>query len=151
MVPSGHSIPIFDDPTRGGDQLRREFERNRCRDGLMNMDPLQEPPEVCAKFNFSIGASIYDGAQECGCDETGSYSHICEPIGGQCDCKPNVIGRRCDMCAPGTYGLGPEGCQRKCWLVTLYCMRVLACNIVLNASVIYNIVLCMSIAYHFLL
>ncbi|EMP30085.1 cAMP-dependent protein kinase type II-alpha regulatory subunit [Chelonia mydas] len=29
-----------------------------------------------------------------------------------CPCKPHVIGRRCDQCAPGTYGLGPSGCSR---------------------------------------
>lgn len=47
----------------------------------------------------------------CECDSTGSYSSICEPVGGECKCKPNVIGRKCDYCAPGTYGFGPEGCK----------------------------------------
>lgn len=27
-----------------------------------------------------------------------------------CPCKTNVVGRRCDRCAPGTYGFGPNGC-----------------------------------------
>ena len=50
---------------------------------------------------------------DCDCDPTGSTSAECEPIGGQCKCKKNVIGRRCDQCSPGTYGFGPEGCRRK--------------------------------------
>ena len=49
----------------------------------------------------------------CNCDPQGSESAICDDWGGQCVCKPNVIGRRCDRCAPGTYGFGPAGCRRK--------------------------------------
>ena len=49
----------------------------------------------------------------------GSYSHVCSPQGGQCECKPNVIGRRCDQCAPGNYGFSPEGCMRKCYSIVL--------------------------------
>ena len=48
---------------------------------------------------------------DCQCDPTGSQSGVCDPIGGQCQCKPNVLGRRCDQCSPGTYGFGPEGCR----------------------------------------
>jgi hypothetical protein len=47
----------------------------------------------------------------CECDSTGSYSSLCNPTGGYCSCKPNVVGRKCNMCAPGTYGFGPEGCK----------------------------------------
>uniref|UniRef100_A0A8B9L749 Laminin subunit beta-1 n=1 Tax=Astyanax mexicanus TaxID=7994 RepID=A0A8B9L749_ASTMX len=46
----------------------------------------------------------------CRCDPQGSLSTECHKIGGQCSCKPNVIGRNCDQCAPRTYGFGPYGC-----------------------------------------
>ena len=48
----------------------------------------------------------------CDCDPMGSLSLECDTSGCQCPCKPNVVGRHCDKCAPGTYGFGPEGCQR---------------------------------------
>lgn len=33
---------------------------------------------------------------------------------GDCYCKPNVMGRQCDMCRPGYYNLtaeNPDGCK----------------------------------------
>lgn len=50
---------------------------------------------------------------ECQCDPMGSLSSECEYAGGQCRCKPNVVGRKCNKCAPGTYDFGPDGCKRK--------------------------------------
>lgn len=48
---------------------------------------------------------------DCQCDPTGSVSALCSSLGGACQCKANVVGRRCDRCAPGTFGFGPEGCR----------------------------------------
>lgn len=48
---------------------------------------------------------------DCECDPTGSVSKLCNEYGGSCQCKSNVVGRRCDRCAPATYGFGPEGCK----------------------------------------
>ncbi|XP_005853017.1 PREDICTED: laminin subunit beta-1-like [Myotis brandtii] len=47
----------------------------------------------------------------CECDPQGSLSSVCDPNGGQCQCRPNVVGRTCDRCAPGTFGFGPSGCK----------------------------------------
>lgn len=49
----------------------------------------------------------------CQCDPQGSRSSECQAQGGQCECKPHVLGRRCDHCAPGSYGFGPLGCSRE--------------------------------------
>lgn len=34
----------------------------------------------------------------CHCHINGSFSEICDSRTGQCECKANVIGRRCDVC-----------------------------------------------------
>lgn len=44
------------------------------------------------------------GALPCYCDSDGSLSYVCDPYGGQCQCRPNVIGRRCDACKTGYFG-----------------------------------------------
>jgi len=44
------------------------------------------------------------GAFPCTCDSDGSLSHECDPYGGQCQCRPHVIGRRCDACKTGYFG-----------------------------------------------
>ena len=47
---------------------------------------------------------------DCKCDLEGSESPICDKFTGQCRCKPNRGGLRCDQCPPGTYG-DPNACQ----------------------------------------
>lgn len=62
----------------------------------------------------------------CDCDPVGSLEGgVCDShtdlgmgmITGQCRCKDNVKGKRCDDCKAGYYGLSesdPLGCQRMC-------------------------------------
>ncbi|XP_059520740.1 laminin subunit beta-2 isoform X1 [Myotis daubentonii] len=98
----------------GGDaaalERRATFERYRCHEeGLV---PSKSPPsEACAPLLLSLSALLYNGALPCQCDPQGSLSSECNPHGGQCRCKPGVVGRRCARCAPGYYGFGPAGCQ----------------------------------------
>ena len=41
------------------------------------------------------------------------FRYDCEKFGGQCRCKPNVIGRQCTRCKPGFFGF-PDCKQCKC-------------------------------------
>lgn len=63
-------------------------------------------------FSILIVSLSFISYPECQCDPQGSLSAVCDPNGGHCDCRPNVVGQNCDKCAPGTYGFGPSGCKR---------------------------------------
>lgn len=51
----------------------------------------------------------------CDCDPAGSKGGgLCDPLTGQCVCKDNVEGQRCDRCKYGFFNLRPDdpnGCQ----------------------------------------
>ncbi|XP_071477998.1 LOW QUALITY PROTEIN: laminin subunit alpha-5-like, partial [Diadema antillarum] len=57
----------------------------------------------CREAVFSLSSAFNYGASECDCDSQGSLSFNCEELGGQCRCRQNVVGRRCDKCAVGYY------------------------------------------------
>ena len=51
----------------------------------------------------------------CQCSEAGSVGIACHQAGGQCSCKDNVEGDKCDTCKADTFNLNPlnpHGCQR---------------------------------------
>ncbi|XP_074594778.1 laminin subunit alpha [Brevipalpus obovatus] len=60
--------------------------------------------EFCRKSVFSISTHHNNGARFCSCNFTGSIDFQCDKEGGQCPCKPNVIGRDCSACKTGYYG-----------------------------------------------
>lgn len=61
----------------------------------------------CRDAVFSLTSDFNNGALPCQCDFSGSLSFECEKFGGQCQCRPNVIGRKCEACRTGFYGF-PE-------------------------------------------
>lgn len=75
-------------------------------------------------FNFDFYSPFFVWPPACDCDPVGSMeggvcdSHTDPDMGmitGQCRCKANVKGLRCDDCKEGYYGLSqndPLGCQR---------------------------------------
>lgn len=58
----------------------------------------------CKQAVFSLTSDYNNGALPCQCDYEGSTSFECDPFGGQCQCKPNIIGRQCDACRTGFFG-----------------------------------------------
>ncbi|XP_054701379.1 laminin subunit alpha-5 [Grus americana] len=65
-------------------------------------------PSTSSRFchDSAISLSLFynNGAQPCRCHEAGARGSQCEPFGGQCPCKSNVIGRECSRCATGYWG-----------------------------------------------
>ncbi|XP_064375119.1 laminin subunit beta-2 [Dromaius novaehollandiae] len=110
LLPRYSSLEMFTvgDPSAMG--RRETFERYRCAQHFhaVGPSPVAEP---CSSLLSSLSAILHDGALPCLCDPQGSLSAECRPQGGQCQCKANVVGRRCHRCSPGTFGFGPGGCR----------------------------------------
>ncbi|XP_047459285.1 laminin subunit beta-2 isoform X2 [Mugil cephalus] len=109
LIPKYAELPGFQGNEPEAEQRRDEMTRYMCLDSFM-ITPMPALAEMCSKLICSISSIIHDGALPCQCDPQGSLSGECDKVGGQCHCKPNVMGRRCDQCAPGSFGFGAYGC-----------------------------------------
>ncbi|XP_016060358.1 PREDICTED: laminin subunit alpha-2 [Miniopterus natalensis] len=66
--------------------------------------------ELCADGYFGDAVDAKN-CQPCRCNANGSLSEVCHTRTGQCECRPNVQGQRCDECKPETFGLhSARGC-----------------------------------------
>ncbi|MGH0179179.1 UNVERIFIED_CONTAM: hypothetical protein FKN15_017213 [Acipenser sinensis] len=70
----------------------------------------------CRAGFYGLSAADPQGCKECPCSLTGSHGdRACDPKSGRCFCLPNVIGQRCEMCAPDHWnfrsGRGCESCN----------------------------------------
>uniref|UniRef100_A0A8C6PHY4 Laminin subunit beta-1 n=1 Tax=Nothobranchius furzeri TaxID=105023 RepID=A0A8C6PHY4_NOTFU len=109
LIPKYTELPGFQGNAPAAEQHRDDMIRYMCLDSFL-ITPMPALAEMCSKLICSISSILHDGALPCQCDPQGSMSGECDKVGGQCRCKANVIGRRCDQCAPGTYGFGANGC-----------------------------------------
>ncbi|XP_045894612.1 laminin subunit beta-4 [Micropterus dolomieu] len=87
------------------------FRRFHCIGLASELGPQESVPDICEGLIKSMSARIHNGAILCRCNVIGSLGPFCSKLGGFCECKPNVIGRCCDTCAPLTFGFGPDGCK----------------------------------------
>ncbi|XP_034287609.2 laminin subunit beta-1-like isoform X1 [Pantherophis guttatus] len=110
LLPHVTELPGLHGDDPASVERREALEHYTCLE-LFRMATMPDLPETCAHLLCSISAIIHDGALPCQCDLQGSTSSVCHKLGGQCQCKPNVMGRQCDRCIPGTYGFGPYGCS----------------------------------------
>ena len=66
-----------------------------------------KPTGYCKEAVLSVAADFNSGALLCECDNEGTeagQTSVCAKMGGQCSCKPNVIGRQCTKCRPDFFG-----------------------------------------------
>uniref|UniRef100_A0A8D0A0R4 Laminin, beta 4 n=1 Tax=Sander lucioperca TaxID=283035 RepID=A0A8D0A0R4_SANLU len=56
----------------------------------------------CLVGFWGLGNSVFR-CLPCDCDVGGAYSTTCSPEDGQCQCLPNMVGRRCSDPAPGYF------------------------------------------------
>ncbi|XP_031802383.1 laminin subunit alpha-3 isoform X2 [Sarcophilus harrisii] len=76
---------------------------NNCGGNSFYIDPLTSS-KFCKDSARSLAAFYNNGALPCDCHGVGAVSPTCDPEGGQCQCRPNVIGRQCTRCQTGYYG-----------------------------------------------
>ncbi|XP_008565583.1 PREDICTED: laminin subunit beta-4 [Galeopterus variegatus] len=87
-----------------------EYQLHNCVEIASEMEP-QVLPGSCERLIVSMSAKLHNGAVACKCHLQGSVGSSCSRLGGQCQCKPGVVGRCCDRCSTGSYGLGHRGCH----------------------------------------
>ncbi|XP_032674953.1 laminin subunit alpha-1 isoform X4 [Odontomachus brunneus] len=74
--------------------------------------PRPPPRIVLPSYKYHEPAANWRGLKYgCGCNNLGSTSSVCDIVSGQCQCKPQVVGRRCNECKIGYWGLASgTGC-----------------------------------------
>nr|KAF6358406.1 laminin subunit alpha 3 [Pipistrellus kuhlii] len=74
-----------------------------CGGNSFYIDP-QMTSGFCKDSARSLAALYHKGALPCECHPAGAAGLHCSPEGGQCPCRPGVIGRQCTRCQTGYYG-----------------------------------------------
>ncbi|XP_064298928.1 laminin subunit alpha-3 [Phalacrocorax carbo] len=76
---------------------------SQCGGNSFYIDP-EGSSAFCKDSVRSLVAFYNNGALPCNCHIAGATSPTCSPLGGQCICRPHVIGRQCSRCQTGYYG-----------------------------------------------
>ncbi|XP_067323546.1 laminin subunit alpha-3 [Anolis sagrei] len=76
---------------------------NQCGENSFHITPITSS-EFCRNSVRSLVAAYNSGALPCNCHRNGATNPTCDPMGGQCPCKQNIIGLQCNRCRTGYYG-----------------------------------------------
>ena len=114
LIPNADSMNIFQTPR--GKIAKQLMEDNQCQQIFSKGTTVCTDisiPEACKDPLIEMSMFAFDGKSSklCECNSTGSVLPACDPYCGQCSCKPNVTGRKCDKCFIGFYGF-TLGCLR---------------------------------------
>ena len=115
LLPNVNKLDLFKGRDADAYQRKQLYEKYNCKQYYVKANIANTAPEVCKKLQFSISSMIHNGGLSCNCDPVGTMSNgssvlTCKEAGGQCPCKPGVVGRTCNKCAPGYFGYGRNGC-----------------------------------------
>ncbi|OWK08383.1 hypothetical protein Celaphus_00011080 [Cervus elaphus hippelaphus] len=80
-----------------------------------------QTPYGCCQDNITVarGVGLAGCPSSCQCNPHGSYGGTCDPVTGQCSCRPGVGGLKCDRCEPGFWNFrgivtdGRSGCTHQ--------------------------------------
>nr|XP_035956517.1 uncharacterized protein LOC118541112 [Halichoerus grypus] len=111
LLPWVKELPGLRSVDPGATEHLQELHKAGCVEAARTGLP-STMPEVCAHLVCSISALLHGGGLACECHPQGSLNTECTPLGGQCPCHPNIIGRTCD-CMSEIYSIGPTGCSGK--------------------------------------
>ncbi|KAM3178795.1 hypothetical protein ACTXT7_001829 [Hymenolepis weldensis] len=95
-------LPDYHSFTSSGCQVIEDVRINQANFFVQIKDPESLSEYICTPCNCNPGGSLDNIPQ-------------CDPYTGDCTCKANVIGRTCDRCKPGTFGMmnnDPLGCKQ---------------------------------------
>ncbi|XP_014209765.1 laminin subunit alpha isoform X2 [Copidosoma floridanum] len=76
----------------------------KCGTNHFHINSSETAGGFCRDSVFSLTTNYNNGALPCSCDIEGTRSFECEEFGGQCPCRANIIGRRCNICKTGYFG-----------------------------------------------
>jgi coxsackievirus/adenovirus receptor len=93
LAPPTDNLEIFQGSEQA-DYRKLMYERFQCRQMALSLTPSQYWPHSCNESVCPVAGSVFGIALNCECDPTGSTSGLCYTNGGQCECKPNVGGRK---------------------------------------------------------
>ncbi|XP_064648797.1 laminin-like protein lam-2 [Lineus longissimus] len=87
----------------------------QCFTTIQTVDHASRESLGCGPYEYSIMAELYGRALACSCVGAGTILlTACDPFGGQCMCKTNVMGLSCDTCDVYHFDFGVTSGCRSC-------------------------------------